>query len=365
MPYRYFTPGPTETRYSRRLSVGVVLGLFGLLTALYGIFILRNFSGPLADVNAGDVDQWDYMGYYVARNLSFFPLPHLDWVNNQTFYPYGTNHVFQGWAFEQNLWYAVCYRFFGNGPWLNIYYLLSLFTLSSGTYLLLRKDYGSLRAMLAGLFVAFLNFYALNKYPGHYAYAIIHWMALSIITDFLLARRVALREPVSLRFLLLKGLLLTLCLGHDVGYILGYALSSFTLTALFVAALLTWRLIRRDHAPARQIGRVLAAWRQQFLAQPVVHLTLFLATTASALLYVPLLLDVARQVDRFTFEDRFAGGHGWVHPLRLLVPYLPGFNPDHDPLARYLHDMPEGFGSGSVGWLVLIVGVLGFWKSRP
>ncbi|GAB4026502.1 hypothetical protein [Spirosoma koreense] len=364
MHYTYFTPVPNEARYARWFSSGVVLLIFGCLTILYGAFFLRNFSGPLADLNAGDIDQWDYMGYYVAKNLSFTPLPHLDLINDQTLYPYGTNHVFQGWAFEQNLFYAIGYHLFGNGPWLNVYYLLSLFVLSTGTYLLLRKDYGAFRAALAGLFVTFLNFYALNKYPGHYAYAMIHWTVLSMLTDFLLTRRVVLKESVSLRFLLLKGLLLTLCLGHDVGYILGYALSSFALNSLFIGAVLGWRLVRGPGKPAQRIGQVINGWWQEARLRPLVPVVLLLLVVALAWLYVPLLLEVFQAANSFVFKDRFAGGHGWVHPLRLLMPYLPGFNPVIDPLGRYLHDMPEGNGAGSAGWFLLILGILGFWTTR-
>ncbi|GAB3901657.1 glycosyltransferase family protein [Spirosoma agri] len=360
----FFTPTSVETRYNRWLTPTVAVSFFGVLTALYGVFFLRNFSGPLADLHAGDVDQWDYMGYYVARNLSFSPFPHLNWINDQTFYPYGTNHVFQGWAFEQNFWYALCYHFWGNGPWLNIYYLFSLFVLSSGTYMLLRRDYGSLRAAIAGFLVCFFNFYALNKYPGHYAYAMIHWTVLSIITDFLLTRRVVLQEPVPLRFLVFKALLLTLALGHDVGYILGYALSSFALTALFIGILLVKRLLVNAGKPIEQFGRIFAAWRQEIQDRTLLFTGLILSIFSLAFLYVPLLLEVFHQANTFVFKSRFAGGHGWVHPLRLLAPYLPGFNSAIDPLAPYLHDMPEGNGAGSAGWFLVIIGLLGFWKTR-
>lgn len=364
MKLAYFDPCPADSRYAPWLSDRVVIIFFGLLTLLYGLFFVRNFSGPLAEINAGDTDQWDYMGYYVAKNLSFTPLPHINWVNDQTFYPYGTNHVFQGWAFEQNFWYAICYRFLGNGPWLNMYYLLSLFWLSSGTYLLLQKNYGPLRAMLAGFLICFFNFYALNKYPGHYAYAIIHWTVLSMLTDFLLTRQVVLRERISLRFLLVKGLLLTLCLGHDVGYILGYALSSFTLNALFVAAVIGWRLFRSPGKPAQQISQMIIRWQQEFKSHARLCIALIAAMVVLALLYVPLLIEVATQANSFVFTDRFAGGHGWVHPLRLLMPYLPGFNPANNQLGAHLHDMSEGNGAGSAGWFLLILGILGFWDTR-
>lgn len=360
----YFNPDPVEINYARWFTAGTIAAFFAILTLLYGVFFLRNFSGPLADIHAGDTDQWDYMGYYVAHNLSFTPFPHLNWINNQTFYPYGTNHVYQGWAFEQNYWYAICYHFWGNGPWLNIYYLISLFITSFGTYLLLRNDYGGLRATLAGLFVTFINFYALNKYPHHYAYAMIHWTVLSMVTDFLLARRVVLREAVSLRFLLLKGLLITLCLGHDIGYIAGYALSSFTLTGIFVAGIVGWRLYSSPASAGVAIGNELKQWLAEYRKRPALPIALVLAGLVAVFFYLPLLLEVAKQANSFTFKDRFAGGHGWVHPLRLLMPYWPGFTLFSDPLGLLLHDMPESNGAGSAGWFLVIMGVLGFWKTR-
>lgn len=334
------------------------IGLFVLLTLLYGIFFIRNFSGPLAEVLPGDTDQWEYMGYYLIKNLSFRPLPHLNLVSDQTFFPYGTNHAFQGWAFESNGWYALGYLLFGMGPWLNLYYLLSLLITSAGTYLLLRKDYGDTRAWMTGFIITFLNFYALNKYPGHFAYSIIHWTALSFITDFLLVRRVVLEEPVPLKLVLIKLLLLTLCFGLDLGYVMGYALSSFTLSTLFIAGLVSYRAFRRSDSALDLVHRTLTSWRVSW--HPVYSTALLLASCCLALFYIPLLLDVLRQASVFTFPDPFSGGHGWMHPLRLLQPYFPGIHLADYAVHNSFHDMPEGYGAGSPGWLLLGLACLGF-----
>ncbi|ADB40537.1 hypothetical protein [Spirosoma linguale] len=340
-------------------SIGI--GLYALLTCLYGLLFVKNFSGPLAEVLPGDTDQWEYMGYYVLENLTFTPLPHLNLVGDQTFFPYGTNHAFQGWALESNMWYGICYSLFGMGPWLNIYYLLSLLATSAGTYLLLQADYGKRRAWLAGLLVSFLNFYALNKYPGHFAYSTIHWMVLSVLTDFLIVRRVVLTQAVSLRLVLLKVLLLTLCLGLDVGYILGYALSSFTLSALFISGLLIYRTFRKSSglSPYVYLSSMVRTWPGQW--RPVESVSLLLAIVALAFFYVPILIDVIQNANAFVFVDRFAGGHGWMHPLRLLIPYLPGFNALDAVWTIRLRDMAEGYGGGSPGWLVLGLAAAGFW----
>ncbi|GAB3724288.1 hypothetical protein [Spirosoma lituiforme] len=337
----------------------VGIGLFALLTLLYGVFFIRNFSGPLTEVLPGDTDQWEYMGYYLIENLSFTPLPHLNLVSDQTFFPYGTNHAFQGWAFESNSWYALGYLLFGMGPWLNVYYLLSLLITSAGTYLLLRTDYGDTRAWLAGFIVTFLNFYALNKYPGHFAYSLIHWAVLSLLTDFLLVRRVVLEEQIPLKLVLLKLLLLTLCLGLDLGYVMGYALSSFTLSALFIAGILLYRAFRQPDKVSDLLHRTLADWRTSW--HPVSSTALLLASCCLALFYIPLLLDVLRQASVFTFSDPFGGDHGWMHPLRLLQPYFPGIHLADYAIHNPYHDMPEGYGAGSPGWLLLGLACLGFW----
>ncbi len=356
----YFDSTLTNSHRKQEADKWTGIGAFALLTLLYGLFFIHNFSGPLAEPEFGDTDQWEYMGYYLLKNLSFNGLPHLNLVNNQTFYPYGTNHVFQGWAFESNIWFALGYRFFGTGPWLNLYYLLSLLICSAGTYLLVRLDYSNRHALLAGFVVSFLNFYALNKYPGHFAYSTIHWTVLSILSDFLLVRRVVLNQAVSLRFILLKVLLLALCLGLDVGYIMGYALSSWTLSLLFIIGVFLYRAIKQPDQVVTYLRQTATAWLQQW--RPIQSTALLLAIGLLLFLYVPLLVQVMHATSTFTFENRFAGGHGWMHPVRLLFPLLPGINTIDNPmgLVDLLHDAPEGPGAGSPGWFVLGLGVIGF-----
>ncbi|NJK53163.1 MAG: hypothetical protein HC936_10755 [Leptolyngbyaceae cyanobacterium SU_3_3] len=67
-------------------------------------FVIQDFSGSLT--GSGDEEQWEYAGFYVFKNLRFTPFPQLDLVNNQVFYPYGTNSIFQPWSLERRffLW---------------------------------------------------------------------------------------------------------------------------------------------------------------------------------------------------------------------------------------------------------------------
>jgi hypothetical protein len=354
------SPFRIHSLYSSLFPIAILVAL----TLLFGQLVIQNFKEPLSLTIGGDVDQWEYMGYYIANNLTFNPLPHINLTSNQTFYPYGTNHVFQGWAFESNLWYAVLYQLAGLGAWLNFYYLLSIFILTTGTYLLLRSQYGETKALLASLFVSFFNFYAVNKYPGHFAYAIIHWTVLSIITDFLLVQRIVFKRPIPIRFILLKGLLLVLCLGQDVAYVLGFALTSFTISSLYGLIILSITSYRNKESLKQQIATVLTSWKNQWVSNPLLHNSLVLLAIFFSLLYVPLLWEVYHQASLFQFVDRFAGGHGWTHPARLLLPYFSSYNALLNPFTEWLHDMPEGNGAGSPGWFLLLAGGIGFWQSR-
>src|SRR4051812_35854772 len=110
------------------------------LLFLFSKYIIRYFAGPLT--GGGDTDSWEYIGYYFSLNFSFNPLPALNLENNQVLYPYGANSVFQPWGFERDIYYSVMSYFFETGPWLQVYYLISLAILAFGSFLLLKKDFG-------------------------------------------------------------------------------------------------------------------------------------------------------------------------------------------------------------------------------
>lgn len=90
----------------------------------FKFLVVKNFSEPLA--GGSDIDIWEYIGFYLKNNLSFAPFPTLNLNNNQVVYPYGTNSVFQTWAFERDIFYAISYSFFGIGSWLQIYYIITI-----------------------------------------------------------------------------------------------------------------------------------------------------------------------------------------------------------------------------------------------
>ncbi len=346
--------------------------LFSCIFIVFSVLVVRNISGPLSgltgfgpwiELNHDYVDAQEYNGFYFAKNLYFNPFPQLNLIHNQVFYPYGVNNVFNPWSFEADYFYALFYSRFGVGPWLQIYYLLTVLITAIGSFLLLRPDYGSIRAFAVGLLVSFSNFYAIFKYPHHFQESIVHWLTLSIITDFLIVKRVVLRQRISLRFLLLRVGLIFLLLGHDLGYMAGFGLTSFTISMLFIAGLTYRRWTQKEFKFKEAFDREMQAYRQDFFSHPWSCLALIFLAGTAIYLYLPLAFQIAREAKSFDFSGiDFASL--WVNPLRIFIPILPGIT---KPVISYideLHDLPETSLDGSPGLFLVILGLLGLWQSR-
>jgi hypothetical protein len=344
---------------------------FVCVSVAFSILVIKNFSLPLTGwagvgleplLNHDYVDYWEYMGFFFAKNLKLLPIPHLDMVNNQVFYPYGVNHVFQAWGIERDGFYGILYLFFGVGPWLQLYYLLTLFITAIGTFLLLVRDYGFFRAIGAGFILSFFNFYAIHKYPHHLLVSFIHWTTLSFIADFLIVKRVVLKQHISLSLILVRACLLILSLGQDLGYVAGFALMSFTVSILFIAALTGYRYVRGELRLTELFQSAVATYKSDFFAYPSTSLGLLFLIIIAGYIYLPLAFQIAREAKSFDFTE-IPSGAWWTSPSRLLIPWLPGFNPGL-PFEQVFGDSPEGLGAGSPGWFLLILGTVGLWQSR-
>lgn len=350
-------------RNPRWLAIGLYLILLALLSFGFARLVIKDFSQPL--MGAGDTNYWEYTGYYVSQNFHLWPLPHLDLINDQAFYPYGVNGVFQPWSFERDFFYASLRSIGGIGPWVQLYYLLSVILTALGSCLLLVQDYGLLRAGGISLILPLFNFYALFKYPVHTSYAVIHWTVLNFIADFLLVKRVVLRQPISLRFLLLRFLLIILALGQELGYVAGFALTSFTISGLYLLGLVVYRWWRETVGWACLI-RQLRQYQREWSGNWGVCLALLGVSLLLAWLYVPLVVQISSAAKQFDFSLFRYANHGWeTDVLRLFIPYFPKLNPVELPmLDRLFQDSPEGYGAGSPGWFLLTLGLLALWQSR-
>src|SRR5262249_25307648 len=177
-------------RLSRREKWVVGFYFAGVLTfsVYFALAVVQNFKNPIVG-GRWDDNLWGYQGYYFYENLRLWPFPHLDLINNTTFYPYGTNQVFQPWGFEREYFVALCLALWGQGAWVHIYFLLTRLITVIGAFLLLRKDEGVFRAAWVSFVIAFANYYVISNFPGKMLAACAHWTTLSLIVDYLLVKR--------------------------------------------------------------------------------------------------------------------------------------------------------------------------------
>lgn len=344
-----------DFRTSRQNQVFIFIAI--LLPVIYGVFFVRNFSMPLT--GGGDVDEWEYVGYYLAENLHFNVFPQITLQQNQTFYPFGTTQAFSDWSLESNYWFAFFYKIRGHGAWLNYYYVLSLIVSFLGSYVLLKKEFGQKKAFFAAFVVTFFNFYALNKYPHHFNHSTIHWAILSIFSDFILTKRIILRESISLKWIFLKAFLLIATLGMNLGYICGFALTSFVLSLIVVAVVMTKRYSNKEN----QVLWYFINWGKDLRRQSALYALITVPSILLLYFYLPLVWQIYRESQALHF-DNGQSPHLWSHPIRMLFPYLPFFNAIQNPLTWFLKDMPEGLGSGSPGWFCLGLGITGYFINR-
>ena len=345
---------------------------FICISFAFSFLVIKDFSSPLTGwtglgpwhgINYDYVDHHEYTGFYLAKNLSFNPFPQLNFSNNQVFYPYGTSSIFQPWSIEKDIFYAILYSFFGTGPWLQIYYLITVLITAVGTFALLLQDYGFARASGAGFLVSFCNFYAINKYPHHFNISVIHWTTLGFIADFLIVKRVALRQHLSLRLILVRACLLFLSFGHDLGYIAGFGLMSFTVSTLFIAVLICYRYFRGELRLIELLPREVKSYKNDFFAYPRTCLALLGLSIIVCYIYLPLVIQIAREAKSFDFTGIYSESF-WTNPLRLLIPFFPIINNPEKSFESVFRDSPEAIGAGSPGWFLLILGTVGLWQAR-
>jgi len=331
----------------------------------FSFLVIKDFQHPL--FSSGDSELWEYMGFYFAKNLNLWPFPHLDLINNQVFYPYGINSVFQAWGIEMDLFYSFFYSFFGLGPWLQFYYLLSVFITAVGVFLLLFQDYGIVRATGTSLTVIFLNFYAIFRYTIHLNIAIIHWTILSLVADFILVKRIVFNQHISIIFILIRILLLILSFGQDLGYILGYALMSLTISLVFIILLTSYRYYQDKTQVMAQLTSELKLYKDELLRTSVTLYILLSLILFFSYFYLSLAFQIFREALSFDFSG-VLNSAWWFNPLRILIPFLPNFNPIKPPssIESVFRDVPEWVGSldGTSSSFLLILAIIGLWQSR-
>ena len=347
---------PPSGRDLRRAFL-VHLAIVAVLGLGFARFVISDFHGPMLE--GGDGAIWTHQGYYLGHNLSFTPLPRFDLVNDQLFYPYGGNNVFQGWVLEPALLSAMVDHLIGPGPWYQLYFLFSVLIVAVGGFLLLVRDHGAYRASLVAIAVSFCSYYAIAKFAGHFGVACNGWLTLNLLADWVLVHRFAHGRPWTARLVALRALLLVLVLGQDLSYLAGIALTSFSVCAI---ALFLAVAVRARFRPARLAGQALE-WLEQLRASFAAHRVqtsmLVGATLFAGFFWIPIVLQINHAAHAFDFSQMPSGGD-WVNPLRMLIPVFPGFNPVSQ--AHAFDDRPEAWFAASPGIffvLFALAGVIG------
>ena len=337
-----------------RRTVLVFAFVFCVLLGVFALTVIRDFHG--APLGSGDLDQWIHQPYYFAHNLSLRPWPRLDLDNDQIFFPYGGCNVFQSWVFEMDTWTVVLTRLFGLGPWLQMYFLFSILVTGIGAFLILVREHTAGRAALFAAALSFANYYAIAKFPGHANVACVHWAVLGVLLDAVMVRRYCAGRRWSARLVALRALVLALSLGLDLGYVAGMALTSFCVSAGFIAV----HAFLADRRSLERLRARAAATRDELLASFRAHrcqvVSLAVAAVVAGAFYGSLVLDVRAAVGRFDFRN-VPTGTWWANPARMLIPVLPFFNPVRND--SLFNDSPEGLFAASPGAFFVLAALLG------
>jgi hypothetical protein len=338
----------------------------GASLTIYAAIVVRDFSGPIGDHVESFL--YEYLSYYVSKNLTFGPLPHLGLDNDQAFYPFGTNVGLQSFCVERDLLFTFLARTFGRGPWLQLYYVGGLIAAAYGSFGLLRKQHGDVRATVAAILITCFNFYGAQKYPYHFNMACVHWTTLAIVCDFVIVERLVTRRQISLQLVLLRVLLVVLSFGLELGHVLGYTLTSALATCVFAGALLVVRRVRRargQDAEPSDLARFWSDGKAELRAHWGRLAGLFAAIVAFSLLYGSIVVQIVLSSRQFDFKG-VPLGVWWSQPVRLLIPYFPWIHPSQQPkFLRVWEDQAEvGIGSGGAGLFLLVLAIIGLVQAK-
>ena len=326
---------PESIPGSAARRVAVILALFVFLDVLVAAFVVRSFDGPI--LMPWDPGHYLFVTRYFAENIHWLPFPHLDLDTNWTAYPRGTNHVFLHWSFERDALCSLLTAWFGFGPWFQLYFLGSLLVTAVGCFLLARRDLGDGYAALVALSASFANFAVVREFPIHFPYACVHWSAIGMVADFVLAKRYWLSGAWSVRLVLARVTLLLLTLGLDPGYIAGCSFTSFT---LMLAWITVDQLVRRRGNLLAALAALATASRRAWAERaPSRSLApLLVIAVAAAWSYLPLALRIVRTAARYDFSG-LENLYLWAAPGRVLVPFLPTVG--DSTIRQLFQDRPE------------------------
>jgi hypothetical protein len=350
----------TSQRSKLRLWAGPLLLLAGAL--LFSLRVVQDYSGPLVSGGdwdgqfRGDGNYFEFLGYYVRDHYHFGSSP-ISFVTDEVAFPYGTHIGLLSWCAERDLFHAAMLKLFGSGAWLQVYCTLSSFVGAFGMLLVLRKEYGVLRASLAGFASTYMNFYAWYKFPYHINMCAVHWVVLSLASDAVWLRKVTRGDRPSLFDWVLKGALVLLSMGLDLGYVAGHALMSVAVTGGYAWAYLG----TKDDRIFRRLRFLLpAAPKEEIRRAPWALAAVALFALFGATVYVPFVFAIVRDSKAYPMTD--AGGTFWASPFHVLFPYFPWVHPA-SKVVKSVFGTDEGIGEFTPGFTLIFAAAVGLRRA--
>lgn len=329
-----------------------VVFTFILLIICFYLLVVQDISFLFFGMENFDLFQTEQTFYDFHRNFHFENfLPKWNLFHDLTAYPYGNSHALQSWMIEMNLFYTFCkYLFNTSLGYAQIYYIISITISTFGSFFLLRNTFGDKKSFIFPIFVIFLNFYAINKYPGHFYYSVFHWATLSLCCDFIILKRTFASSVISARLILLKICFLCLTSGLDIGYIFSF---SITLTVCMITSVFMFYIYKKQNILV-QTALLINNFKRTFNTHIGFNISILLILVSTLYLYGSLFVQLLNAV-RLTGSAINGGLMPNINPLRIFLPYFSSFNPVNFNVLFNEKVYPEGVGEGSLGWFVLLI----------
>ncbi|WP_332368047.1 hypothetical protein [Spirosoma telluris] len=186
-----------------------------------------------------------------------------------------------------------------------------------------------------------------------------HWTTLCMVATYRLIYDLTSQKPISLVYVLIWVWLHVQVLSQELAYVAGFALT-FTTLAFPV---IVFSLYRRFPVVMHWFALVSDYLKNQVSQHKAGILFWLLMLIFSLFLYLPLTLQIALTAWEFDFHE-VQELRAWSHPLRLFIPYMPGFQTYDFDYIPHLGDSFESYGQGSPGLYLLILAGIGWWQIR-
>jgi hypothetical protein len=311
------------------------------------------WSGPL--FGTGDTSIWEGLSQFFNRQIEFTGVPKVEFFSDQYLFPYGFNNAMQSWGLERQYFHLILSYFFGQGPWLQLYFIASLLITIVGLLIVFRNVLTFPFAALFSFLVVVSNTYLLDRFPDHLNIAVAHWTIIGIALDYVIFREWYCFKKISLIYALFRLFLLVASMGLDLGYVAGYSFTSAFLTGAVILFFEVREKIRKNAGFCLDFKM---SSKQKIYSGFMCILSLILIY-----LYVPILYSVVKIASDLHLENVSSY---WVNPVLIFMPWMPeNFNfPFLTAFKNFLMRYPEGPSEFQPGLAIVLVSMISFFQIK-